>query len=194
MKWKISVAVLTLVGILFCLVGCSAEPEHVVLEAKGMSFDTLTEMEDYSAIIVKGVRLEEQQTVIERTDGVVTTVFTLSQFEITEIHKDTTNELEIGDVITILENEAYDETENLVYHVGGYNMMVPEAEYLMFLNQRYYSKMSLTYYIASGVHYGTVSLEEDGRTASAYARGANEAVNTEYYQDIWQAAKEKYTD
>lgn len=63
---------------------------------------------------------------------------------------------------TILENEAYNEAENVVYHVAGYNKMVVGDEYLLFLRECQRSDGE-TYYVSAGVNYGTISLQEDQR-------------------------------
>lgn len=178
--------------LVLCIAGCGSGPEHIKMDAKGPAFDTLQQVEDYSDVIVTGVRLEEEETFITRANGMVVTVYTLSQFQITKVHRDDFGSLKPGDVITILENEAYDEEQNVVYHVGGYQMMEPGASYLLLLNRNTMDRGRSYYYVASGVHYGTISLEEDGRLDGQKTRDGRVIFDPAPYEEIWQEAREKY--
>lgn len=175
---------------IICFCACGKEPEHYMLEAKVMEITSLEEMEDTSEVIVKGIRKEGEKPVIKEENGNMVSGYTFSDFEITEIYKDTTNELAEGNVITILENEVYSEEENVVYHIAGYNMMEDGKEYLLFLNKASLNKSD--YYVSVGVNYGTVSLEKDNRMVQRKTRNGEEA-DFSHYEPIWEAAKEKYS-
>lgn len=168
----------------------SQESNHQVVDAKMPSFDTLEEMEQFSDIIVRGVRLEGGEGTVKYVNGVLVLGYTMSQFSVTDVYQDSTGMIQTGTVITVLENEVFDESTNTVYHVGGYSMMEEGHEYLLFAYQAELSD-GTKYFVASGVNFGTVSLENDQRyelvqRASAYSSG------TDYYSDIWAAAKDKY--
>lgn len=188
MKKKILllVVVLTVLGI----VSCKKETDHYALEAKTISFESLEEMEEFSGVIVRGERQDGETPVIVRENGMMVSGYTFSDFKVTEIFKDSTNMLEKGSVITILENEIYDDEENEVYHIAGYNMMEEGKEYLLFLKKD--TLNGSDYYVAAGVNYGTVSLEEDGRMVQRPARDGEPVTDFSYYEPIWEAAKEKY--
>ena len=112
---------------------------------------------------------------------------------IKEIFKDTSNELKIGDTIRILENEIFYEEENAIYHIAGYNMMEEGKEYLLFLTDHIYEDNN-PYYVAAGVNYGTVSLEEDNRTTVYLTRNGNQVNDFSEMQPIWDEALHKYAN
>lgn len=168
------------------------EPNHYSLDAKTDGFDTLKEMEDYSALIVRGVRQDREENNIIKKEGVgITATYSYSEFQVMDIFKDDSGTVQAGDTITILENEAYDEEKNVVYHVAGYNKMVVGDEYLLFLRECQRSDGE-TYYVSAGVNYGTISLQEDQRTRSYKNEIGTGGEDFGIYKDIWQEAKEKY--
>lgn len=173
------------------LCGCgNNEPEHYSLEAKTVSFDSFNEMEDYSSLIVRGIRQDKEENVITRKGGYVISAWSFSEFQISDIYKDDSGTVKTGDIITILENEAYDEEDNVVYHVGGYNKMVAGDEYLLFLHEGEYE--GKPYYVSSGVNFGTISLQEDQRTRQHKTDIGTAGTDFSIFKDIWQEAKEKY--
>lgn len=171
------------------LCACSKE-DHRGIDAKTDSFDNLQEIEDYSDVIVKGIRTGKEESIITKENEVFVSGYTFSEFQISEIQKDNTQTLEIGSIITILENEVYDEEENVVYHIAGYNMMEEGKEYLLFLKKN--TLNGSDYYVSAGVNYGTVSLEEDKRMVSRTAENGNSISDFSEYEKIWQEAKNKY--
>ncbi len=182
-------------GILVCLclivfASCAQKAEHCGVDAKTVSFESLEDMEEYSTVIVRATRLEGEEGIIAKQDGHIASGYSYSTVKITEIYKDTSGQLQAGDEITLLENEVYDEEENIVYHIAGYNMLVPEEEYLLFLTKN--AAEGTDYYVAAGVNYGTVSLGEDGRTAQRKDSRGNTISQFDDCAEIWEAAKEKY--
>ncbi len=157
--------------------------KHKDLDAKIVSFESFREMEDYADVIVRVTREEQETPVIVRSGENIVSGFTFSQVRIEKIHKDKTGRLQAGASIRVLENEFYDEQSKTVYHVAGYSMMKEGAPYLLFLKRNTYSDGE-DYYTAAGVHFGTVSLSADGRTA----RGYDETV----FRPFWDEAKKKY--
>lgn len=180
--------------VFFLLVACGNEVDtkvtHCGVEAKSVYFEKLDEMEDYSDLIIKGERLEEQEAVITTVNGYIASGYTFSKVKITEIYEDKSGEYRVGDEITILENEVYDEANDIVYHIGGYNMMIVGDEYLLFLHHA--QTNGVDYYVASGVNCGTISLNSDERQTVYTTREGNQVVDFSVYQDIWDDAKDKY--
>lgn len=164
---------------------------HVVPEAKTVYFSSLKEMEDYSNIIVSAKREKGEKSVIEKNDNNVYSTYSFSHVLVEKVYKDddqSGRKLE-GKEITVLENEAVDEETKTVYHVGDYNMMVPGCEYLLFLKECELN--GETYYVASGVNCGTISMDVDGRD---FVRGEKDEKDPAFddYRDLWEAAKAKY--
>lgn len=184
------ISILVIASAMLCLAACGKEPEHYAIEAKTVSFDSFEEMEESSDVIVKGIRQSGEEAVLTTVNGDMASGYTLSEFEITDVFKDTSGTLESGNIITILENEVYNEAENEVYHIDGYNMMVEGKEYLLFLKKS--TLDGSEYYVSRGVNCGTVSLQEDGRTVQRLTREGKEGTDFSYYEPFWEAAKEKY--
>ncbi|MBR4636884.1 MAG: hypothetical protein IKO51_11105 [Clostridia bacterium] len=165
---------------------CSTEVslKHENLDAKIVSFKSFAEMEEYADVIVQVIREEAETPVVIREGEDIVSGFTFSQVRIEKICKDRTAVLHNGDSIRILENEFFDEKSNTVFHIAGYDMMKEGHPYLLFLTRHIYDDGG-EYYVPAGVHYGTVSLDEDGRTI----HGADD----ESFRLFWNEARSKYT-
>ena len=157
------------------------------VEAKTVSFESLEEMEGYADVILRAVRLDQEEPVVSGP-------YTFSKVKISKIYKDNAGELAEDREITVLENEVYDAAQDVVYHVAGYNMMVAGEEYLLFLRHNVLPD-GKEYYVACGVNFGTISLTDDGRDR---VRG-NEGPGpyevdepTPEMKTIWEEAKRKY--
>ncbi len=157
------------------------------VEAKTVSFESLEEMEGYADVILRAVRLDQEEPVVSGP-------YTFSKVKISKIYKDNAGELAEEREITVLENEVYDAAQDVVYHVAGYNMMVAGEEYLLFLRHNVLPD-GKEYYVACGVNFGTISLTDDGRDR---VRG-NEGPGpyevdepTPEMKTIWEEAKRKY--
>ncbi|MDR0324990.1 MAG: hypothetical protein LBI19_02700 [Oscillospiraceae bacterium] len=189
----VALAVLLVLLAASCSTGANNLPEHHYAGAKTLAFETVEEMEDFSKLIVKGSRQSGEETFVTTYNGMMLSGYVLSPFLITEVYKDVSGSLKEGDIITILENEVYDKATNIVYHIGGYKKMVEGCDYLLFLDAA--NMNGLDYYVAAGVQFGTVSLQEDGRADPVrYRRGEDVYIEIEYdsYFPLWEAAKEKY--
>lgn len=186
MKKILSVGLVMVLVLTSCGPKKKLEEKNVNTEAKLVSYENVEEMENDSNFIGKIKRLEgDEESVINKVNGTATLHFTFTKAEIEEIYKDSSNSLNVGDVITIMENEVYDEDTNIRYHVEGYDMMVPNKEYLFFgVNDNY---NSVNYYCAAGVLFGTISLENDGRN-----KNLGEGLDLNWFNDFWQECKDKY--
>jgi hypothetical protein len=177
------------------LSGCGRSGvRHVNIGAKTLSFEALTEMEDFSDLIIKGIRMEQETPDITYENGIRISGYTFSQTEISEIYKDVEGVLNVGDNITILENEYYIPEENTAYHVAGYNMMRIREEYLLFLKGNIHPD-GFAYYVAAGVNYGTVALNVDNNSAmqsSQFSDTDSQDESLSYVKPIHEAAMQKY--
>ncbi len=179
--------------LILILTGCQEEVNHYGIEAKTPSFDTLQEMEDYCSIIVRVTRMDQETPIIKESRGEMVSGYTFSEVRIEEIFKDSSNTLEVGNTIRILENEIFYESENSIYHVAGYNMMEEGKEYLLFLTNHIYTDNN-PYYVAAGINYGTVSLEDDNRSTVYLTREGSNINDFSAMQPIWEEALEKYAN
>ena len=164
-------------------------PETVIhreVEAKTESYESLAEMEKDADVILRAVRLDQEEPVWNGSSG-----YTLSQVKISKIYEDKTGSLSLDDVIKVMENEVYDAASNTVFHVAGYNMMVFGDEYLLFLKK---DKLpdGTEYYVACGVNYGTISTTTDGRDISPKYPNGVDMLDISIYKDIWKDALNKY--
>ena len=164
-------------------------PEPVIhreVEAKTESYESLAEMEKDADVILRAVRLDQEEPVWNGSSG-----YTLSQVKISKIYEDKTGSLSLDDVIKVMENEVYDAASNTVFHVAGYNMMVFGDEYLLFLKK---DKLpdGTEYYVACGVNYGTISTTTDGRDISPKNPNGVEMLDIGIYKEIWKDALNKY--
>lgn len=94
---------------------------EVAVEAKTPSFDNGDELKNASDAIVLGQLDKRGDSQIEReaTGGVIG-VYRMSDFKVSEVIKDETNQnLEEGSIIPIYENEGYDKETNTTYHIAG---------------------------------------------------------------------------
>ncbi len=165
-----------------CGAGSTVQHKDLDSEAKIVSFESFGEMEEYADVIVRVTREKQETPVINRSGEKIISGFTFSQVRIDKICKDKTGGLQTGASIRVLENEFFDERSNTVFHVAGYSMMKEGAPYLLFLTRHSYGGED--YYVAAGIHFGTVSLSEDGRTVRGYDK--------ETFRSFWDEAKEKY--
>ena len=175
----------------FGMAACGNQTEHIGISAKCPYFDNVEDMEDFSDVIIEGIRLTSESPSITTVNEYVVSAYTWSNIQITNVHKDSTGKLAIGDIITILENEAFDAESNATYHLEGYNMMVPERSYLLFLTAANMTDGS-EYFVSSGINCGTVSLENDGRLQSYVNRSGSAISDFSIYESLWQEAKDKY--
>ncbi len=168
----------------------SMAAKNVNYDAKIDGVSDLIEMEEKSDLIVIAERLEGSEPVIKRSNGYIVSFYTFSKVRIDAIFSDSTGKIKIGDVVRVLENEAYDEESDQSLHIGGYCMMEEGMKYLLFLNK---APQDLDYYCSVGVNYGTISLEQDGRAERTISEDGTKYKDlTEDIRDIWEQAEKKY--
>lgn len=163
----------------------NTNPTHAVIpDVKIVSFESFGEMEEYADVIVRATREDGGTPVVIRDGETIVSGFTFSTVKLEKIYKDKTGKLQNGASIRILENEFFDEPSNTVFHVAGYSLMKVGAPYLLFLTRHTYTDGE-EYYVAAGIHFGTVSLSEDGRIIRE--------MEDETFRPFWEEAKRKYT-
>ena len=108
----------------------------LIVDAKVDAYDSLDEIENVVSIIAKVKKVSEDPPMIRKnSEGGMLFTGTIGNVEVIEIYKDTSGRaLKIFDILPVLENETYSETENINYHIAGYKKMEENKEYMLFLN------------------------------------------------------------
>lgn len=132
----------------------------VGLDAKTDSYTSVEELEEDADIIVRGIKIKENDPIITYQDGVPISGYTLSDFCVKEVLKDSEKKVKINDTISILENEFTDKKTKTTYHVAGYSMMDCENEYMLYLSANTFENGS-AYYTPLAVNYGISSLGDN---------------------------------
>ena len=157
-------------------------------EGKTDFYSSLEELENASDIIIKGEKKSETETNVIRSeiDGEVAGGYTLSNFEITKVYKNSLNDKEIKEQNTVKISEVsfYDEETRSAYTINGYQNMKKNNEYLLFL-----SKEEDGNFITKAVTFGKIPLNTNDLEISSDENGE---LDQNVYLKIFNAAKEKY--
>ncbi|MBQ6446227.1 MAG: hypothetical protein IJJ10_02030 [Bacillus sp. (in: Bacteria)] len=160
----------------------------VNFEGKTDFYSSLEELENASDIIIKGEKKSETETNVIRSeiDGEVAGGYTLSNFEITKVYKNSLNDKEIKEQNTVKISEVsfYDEETHSAYTINGYQNMKKNNEYLLFL-----SKEEDGNFITKAVTFGKIPLNTNDLEISSDENGE---LDQNVYLKIFNAAKEKY--
>lgn len=162
-------------------------PKHIGLDAKFKGYDSLENMEIDSSLIVKAVKVDEDEPTIVMADGLMVSCYTISNLEISKVYKDNTTEYTSKDTIRILENEAYNKYDNTIYHVAGYEKMKLGDEYLLFLRK----SNTDDWYIPVGIVFGKVDLGDD-KAARYLNANEQEIIDYSVIDQINEDARAKY--
>lgn len=128
--------------------------------AKTDSYQSVEELEADADLIVRGVKVKQNDPVITYYDEEPTSGYTLSDFCVKEVLKDEGKNIQENDTISILENEFTDENMNITYHVAGYSMMDEQNEYMLYLTANTFEN-GVAYYTPLAVNYGITSLGDE---------------------------------
>ncbi len=128
---------------LLLLAGCAAEPAVVDLGGKPVTYDSTEEMAKAATLIVTG-KVITTDSRVNRIGDQVMSALTISQFEITAVEK---GDVQVGEVISIWQNSAYETESNTVYLFCGTGPMTEGEAYLLYLHPRsagsdYYTPVS----------------------------------------------------
>ncbi|WP_107840939.1 hypothetical protein [Metasolibacillus meyeri] len=166
---------------------------HLIVEAKTDVTPDLASVEEKADMIVIGKKIvQEDSTVIYNEEGRIDIAYTLSDFLIEKVISG--DEVHDGMEITILENEAYNKREDITYHIAGYELMLEDNEYLLFLRK----SMTDPYYIIIGNSYGKVPLQNETSALREAVQKANTSYATEKLSEwaqedmLKEQALEKY--
>lgn len=153
---------------------------HKIIGAKTKSYDNLKELESDSSLIVRGIKTsEEEPTIFTDEHGGILAGYTLSKFKISSIEKDgTSNGIQVGDEITVFENEVYNKYENEIHHIAGYTKMIMEKEYLLFLE---YAEGN-GWYIPCGINFGKIPIDRNEKLSMSQNTSLIEIISTQAYK------------
>ena len=171
-------------------------PKIINSSSKTEGFATFEELKAASPIIVKGKKIKESSTEIEKSsiDGSIIGGYTVTDFKVTEVIKNSDSNPKILEGESISVGELAFENQDKIYTVNGYEAMKDGDDYLLFLVE----EQGL--FATRGVVYGKVPLNtEDLEIYSTedISEGENidEEVNTEeVLSDIFTDAKEYYEE
>lgn len=136
---RISIMCIAVILVLFSITAClnktgDKEVVHKIADAKPVWYNTVDKMEAASDLIIVATKISEVDPYVEKNEGGIVIGYTLSDFKVKESIK-TDEFTENGSVITVLENEFIDKENNTIYHIGGYQKMKENNEYLLFLKK-----------------------------------------------------------
>ena len=161
------------------------------LDAKTDLYTDTTELKEKADVIIRAKKTGQQEPVITYSENVAVSGYTLSDFQVLEVIKSDQEDIKTGSTLEILENEFYDEKNNIEYHVAGYSMMEYDTEYILYLRANTFENGS-SYYTPLGVNFGVVSLGEDYEMNNYQNElGENVSSNKEI-NNIRKAVREKY--
>ncbi|MFO1442851.1 hypothetical protein KDN24_06435 [Bacillus sp. Bva_UNVM-123] len=171
----------------------NASPKDVIFEGKTHSFETLKELEKETSIIVRGSKIEEEGAVISRSeiDGSVNNGYTKTIFNIDEVYKNNDNNEQIksGNKIIISEPAYYDKETNTTYRVNGYENMVNENEYILFL-----IPVDEGMFSPRGVTFGKVPLNTKEIEAVRQINSYSNDDSLDIFINLFNEVREKYSD
>jgi len=126
--------------------------KHIITSAKIPNFDSISEMEQNSNLIVIVKKTNEEPVSYNLGEGHFDN-FTISNVTIEKVIKPMSGKnLKKGDVIQILESEWQDKTTKSVYHTEGYTKMINSKKYTLFLGYN----VEVNNYYPIGLLYGKI--------------------------------------
>ncbi len=124
---------------------------HIIAEAKMDSYRNLNDVEKETEVIVLGKKIKQNPSTIQKNNGYVNGVYTISNFKIEKVIK---GNFKAGDVIDVFESAGIDEETGKIYYIAGYELMEKDEEYLLFLRH----SETDPWYMISGLKFGKISL------------------------------------
>ncbi len=175
-------------------------PKVVNFEAKADGFNSFEELEAASAIVVKGTKVKELSTEVDKSsvDDSIIGGYTVTDFKVTEVikNRDSNSKIVVGESISV--GELAFENKDSIYTVNGYEAMKDGDDYLLFLEE----EQGL--FAPKGVVFGKVPLEtedleiyttEDMYQDENLDENLDEEVNDEeLLSDVFLDAKEYYEE
>jgi len=172
------------------------KPKITNFGAKTNGFATFEELNKASTIVVKGTKVRELSTEIDKSsiDDSIIGGYTVTEFKINEVIKNSEGNPKIIEGEAISVGELAFENQNEIYTVNGYGGMKNGEDYLLFLEE----EQGL--FAPRGVVFGKVPLDtEDLEIYSTEDIGQvegndEEGNDEELLSDIFADAKEHYEE
>ena len=124
---------------------------HIIADAKLDYYGNLNDVEKETEVIVLGKKIKQNPSTIQKNNGYVNGVYTISNFKIEKVIK---GNFKVGDVIDVFESAGIDEETGKIYHIAGYEFMEKDEKYLLFLRH----SETDPWYMISGLKFGKISL------------------------------------
>ncbi|MCI1135040.1 hypothetical protein ACFC67_04375 [Enterococcus gallinarum] len=167
--------------------------KNLFLDAKMDGYDSLADLEKDTDLVVIAKKIaQDDPTIIYGQEDRIDIAYTLSHFKVSKVING--NQLNPGDEFTMLENQAYDKKQGLTYHIGGYQMIKKDRDYLLLLRK----SETDPWYIVAGVNPGKVDLSSDQTDYPDSVKNADtqqaRMIKSAYFNDekIREEAKQKY--
>lgn len=179
----------------FYIFNLNATPKIKTIEAKYLPTDSLEDLELESELIVKAIKIEEENKVIVTPSSSDPDInyedpLTLSTFKIEEIYYDKTNTFHESDKFVVEEFSGY--TKNFL--TGSKTLITPEEytltkqdnSYILFVRK---SKSSPDNYIIFANHFGKFAFNSSEKT---YITNKFDEEDSSIYKKIESDVFEKY--
>ena len=161
---------------------------HVIADAKLDYYGNLNDVEKETEVIVLGKKIKQNPSTIQKNNGYVNGVYTISNFKIEKVFK---GNFKPGDVIDVFESAGIDEETGKIYHIAGYELMEKDEEYLLFLRH----SETDPWYMISGLKFGKISLSGKKGDLRLEMEKANEYLEEFENEDrIREEAIKKYIE
>ena len=161
---------------------------HVIADAKLDYYGNLNDVEKETEVIVLGKKIKQNPSTIQKNNGYVNGVYTISNFKIEKVFK---GNFKAGDIIVVFESAGIDEKTGKIYHIEGYELMEKDEKYLLFLRH----SETDPWYMISGLKFGKISLSGKKGDLRLEMEKANEYLEEFENEDrIREEAIKKYIE
>ena len=120
----------------------------IFIEAKMDAYRNLNDVEKETEVIVLGKKIKQNPSTIQKNNGYVNGVYTISNFKIEKVFKGNFKPRDV------FESAGIDEKTGKIYHIEGYELMEKDEKYLLFLRH----SETDPWYMISGLKFGKISL------------------------------------
>ena len=161
---------------------------HVIADAKLDYYGNLNDVEKETEVIVLGKKIKQNPSTIQKNNGYVNGVYTISNFKIEKVFK---GNFKPRDVVDVFESAGIDEKTGKIYHIEGYELMEKDEKYLLFLRH----SETDPWYMISGLKFGKISLSGKKGDLRLEMEKANEYLEEFENEDrIREEAIKKYIE
>ena len=152
------------------------------------AYRNLNDVEKETEVIVLGKKIKQNPSTIQKNNGYVNGVYTISNFKIEKVFK---GNFKPGDVVDVFESAGIDEETGKIYHIEGYELMEKDEKYLLFLRH----SETDPWYMISGLKCGKISLSGKKGDLRLEMEKANEYLEEFENEDrIREEAIKKYIE